>query len=69
VKSFVVRVWTPDQPAGEEGKVLHGLVEHVGSGRSTPFADEQELLAFLREAALADPAAPATSTVTRGGRP
>lgn len=69
MKSFVVRVWTPHRPACEKEKALHGLVEHVGSGRSTPFADEHELLAFLWEATLAGPAAPATSTVTRGGRP
>jgi hypothetical protein len=67
VKTFVVRVWTPAEPAVEEQGALHGLVEHVGSGRSAPFADELELLAFLREATLAEPTA--TPTIAEGGGP
>ena len=66
--TFVVRVWTPRDPSVEEPGALHGLVEHVGSGRSAPFADERELLAFLRGTAVAGAADPPTPTLTPGGR-
>jgi hypothetical protein len=69
VRTFVVRVWTPAEPAVEEQGALRGLVEHVGSGRSAPFADELELLAFLREAVLADSSLPSTPTIAPGGGP
>ncbi len=68
MKTFVVRVWTPGDPAVEEPEALHGLVEHIGSGRSARFAGERELLAFLRGIAAAEPPGPSTPTLTPGGR-
>jgi hypothetical protein len=49
VKTFVVRVWTPPEPVPDTREPLRGLVEHIGSGRSVPFGNEAELLAFLLE--------------------
>lgn len=48
MKTFVVRVWTPTEPA-DDAQTLRGLVERIGSGSSVPFAGEGELLAFLRQ--------------------
>lgn len=66
MKTFVVRLWVATEPAVGALEPLHGVVEHVGSGRSTTFGDDSELLAFLREAEPAEPAAP---TPTKGERP
>jgi hypothetical protein len=55
VNTFVVRVWTASEQPLELDCHLHGTVEHVGSGRSLPFADEGELLAFLRDAEHEEP--------------
>jgi len=66
VNTFVVRLWVATDPPIEAGEPLHGVVEHVGSGRSTPFGNENELLAFLREAEPAEPAEPAPA---KGGQP
>lgn len=44
LESFVVRV-----VAGRAGDPLAGVVEHVRTGCSRPFADEEELLAALRD--------------------
>jgi hypothetical protein len=60
VKTFVVRLWAAVDPADEAHEPLHGVVEHVGSGRSAPFASEDELLAFLRDAAAQGSAEPLT---------
>jgi hypothetical protein len=49
MQTFVVRVWTEAQPARNEIDVLRGVVEHVGSGQTGTFTDDDELLAFLRE--------------------
>lgn len=69
MKTFVVRVWVATGPIVEAGgEALHGVVEHVGSGRSTPFGNANELLAFLREAEPAEPA-PAEPTRVKGGEP
>ncbi len=70
MRTFVVRVWTPTEPFVEEGDPLRGVVEHVGSGRSTPFGSESELLALLRQSDPATPEAtlgPAAPTHTTGG--
>jgi hypothetical protein len=50
VKTFVIRLWIAADPAIEAREPLHGIVEQVGSGRSTSFGSEEELLAFLRAA-------------------
>ena len=49
MQTFVVRVWTEAEPTGSELDVLRGVVEHVGSGQTGTFTDDDELLAFLRE--------------------
>jgi len=49
VQTFVVRLWTPPEPSPRPPDSLRGIVEHLRSGRKGPFADEEELLAFLRE--------------------
>ena len=50
MQTFVVRVWVEPTPGTSGTGTLHGVVEHVGSGGSTTFADDAELLAFLHEA-------------------
>lgn len=58
MKTFVVRVWTPAEPAGTEDQALRGVVEQVGSNCSTTFGDADELIAFLAlEATATQPAA------------
>ncbi len=57
MKSFIVRVWTSDDPLDPGDDGLHGLVEQVGSGRSTAFGDVGELVAFLSQPAPPGPAA------------
>lgn len=61
VKTFVVRLFVPAEPAPSAGDAsFHGLVEEIGSTRSGGFADGEELLAFLatstagREAELSE---------------
>lgn len=50
MQTFVVRVWSPTpKPSEPELDRLCGVVEELGSGRSTTFADDGELLAFLLE--------------------
>ena len=49
METFVLRVWTPASGnPGADATSLHGLVEHVRSGDSTPFTGEEELLRLLR---------------------
>jgi hypothetical protein len=49
METFVIQIRTqPQDEAEPSARELHGLVEHVGSGRRQPFADTRELLAFLR---------------------
>ena len=48
-RTFVVRVWQPE-PSGGTTLGLRGVVEHLQSGDSVAFSDEDALLAFLREA-------------------
>jgi hypothetical protein len=51
VTTFVVRLWTPTEPLPGERDALRGVVEHVGSGRATPFGSDDELLDLLRAGA------------------
>ena len=49
---FVIRLWVPAAAAGDGAAVepgLHGVVSHVGSGRSETFRDGRELLRRLIE--------------------
>ncbi len=50
METFVVRVWTPaDREEVVGGSlVLHGVVEHAGSGRQQRFRSDTELLTLLR---------------------
>jgi hypothetical protein len=47
VETFVVRVWTGDEPNAAQGGGLRGVVEHVSSGGQEPFADAGRLIALL----------------------
>jgi hypothetical protein len=48
VETFVVRVWTGDEPDAAQGGGLRGVVEHVSSGGQAPFADAGQLMALLQ---------------------
>jgi hypothetical protein len=49
-RTFVVRVWTAGEPdAASVPLHLGGVVEDMGSGESSPFRDEAELLERLRD--------------------
>jgi hypothetical protein len=50
METFVVRAWRSagdDDPA-RQGDTLRGVVEHVGTGTTAPFQDEEQLIDFLR---------------------
>jgi hypothetical protein len=47
-ETFVLRLWETPDLARREAEALRGVVRHIRSGRSTTFADEESLLAFLR---------------------
>jgi hypothetical protein len=49
VDTFVIRLWSPADPATHTGDGPHGVARHVGTGRAAPFRDGGELLALLRE--------------------
>ncbi|MGH3111169.1 MAG: hypothetical protein ACRDQT_09655 [Gaiellaceae bacterium] len=51
MQTFVVRVRVEPTGRANGTASLHGVVEHVGSGGATTFADDSELLSFLHEAA------------------
>jgi hypothetical protein len=52
VETFVIRVGTPaEQTADSDLHDIHGLVEHVRTGRRTAFRESRELIAFLQIAA------------------
>jgi hypothetical protein len=55
MQTFVVRVWVPAEPtdASASGE-LHGVVEHVATGRSRRFAGADELVSFIENARSAD---------------
>jgi len=46
--TFVVRLWQPPDASRGTTLGLRGVVEHLRSGESTAFGDEDTLLAFLR---------------------
>lgn len=50
MQTFIVRLWVPSNLTPETDETLRGVVEQLGSGLSTPFADDDELLAILRQA-------------------
>lgn len=57
METFVVRVWLPAQASSDrepELVRLHGLVEHVGTGRSSAFQGLDELEALLLSTARRD---------------
>ena len=47
MQTFVVRVWSAASEANGAGG-LHGVVQHVASGREETFKGDGELLDFLR---------------------
>lgn len=51
MEAFVVRVWrsavSDSDGSSEPSSALRGLVQHVGSGRSTPFRSAEELMRSL----------------------
>ena len=49
MQTFVVRLWEPAGAPHAGAEMLHGVVEHLGSGLSETFTDDAELLTFLRE--------------------
>ena len=49
VDSFVIRLWSPADPAAPPDDAPHGVIQHVGTGRSSAFRDGDELLALLRD--------------------
>ena len=71
METFVIRVWLPGQSDREPAvglTRLHGMVEHVGTGRSSAFTGLDELEALLLSAVQRDrrpawppPAAPSES--------
>jgi hypothetical protein len=50
METFVVRAWrsTGDDDAAGGDDTLRGVVEHVGTGATAPFQDEEQLIDFLR---------------------
>jgi hypothetical protein len=50
MQTFVLRVWVEPAEGRNAPGTLHGVVEHVGSGGSTTFTDDGELLTYLQEA-------------------
>jgi 2-polyprenyl-6-methoxyphenol hydroxylase-like FAD-dependent oxidoreductase len=49
VDTFVIRLWSPADPAADTGDAPHGIARHVGTGRAGAFRDGDELIALLRE--------------------
>ena len=49
MQTFVVRLWEPAGARDAGAEMLHGVVEHLGSGLSQTFTNDGELLTFLRE--------------------
>jgi hypothetical protein len=49
VDTFVIRLWSPADPAADAGDAPHGIARHVATGRSAPFRDGGELLTLLRD--------------------
>ena len=70
MQTFVVRLWEPAGAPGADVELLHGVVEHLGSGISQTFTNDGELLTFLRErgAFVVLLAVPADSPLAEGAR-
>ena len=49
-QTFVVRLWGQPAPPGSSARDLRGVVEHVQSGDSVAFGDQNSLLSFLESA-------------------
>lgn len=47
METFVVRLWVPGESGYPADPALRGVVSHVASGCSEPFAGADELLAFV----------------------
>jgi hypothetical protein len=47
VDTFVIRLWSPADPATPTGDA-RGIARHVGTGRAAAFRDGAELLELLR---------------------
>lgn len=50
METFVIRVWVPANDGGAPSEpvgTLHGIVEHIGSGRRTPFTGHEQLCEFI----------------------
>jgi hypothetical protein len=47
METFVVRIWVPAEAADARLSELHGVVEHIGSGRSRRFAGSTQLISFI----------------------
>ena len=45
METFVVRVWVPAE--GVAPAPMRGTVQHVTTGETTPFTDEDELVSLL----------------------
>ena len=47
--TFVIRLWSPADPAAACADDPRGVARHVATGRTGAFRDGTELLALLRE--------------------
>jgi hypothetical protein len=47
VETYVVQIWNQSDKEASSSGDLRGYVEHVDSGRRSPFRDSGELLAFF----------------------
>lgn len=45
--TFVVRLWTPGSCDEAAPSGVHGTVQHVASGRASPFRSGEQLLSLL----------------------
>jgi hypothetical protein len=53
METFVLRIWVPADAADTSSSDLHGVVEHVSSGRNRRFMGSTELVAFIEDACAA----------------
>jgi hypothetical protein len=69
METFLVRVWVPsEEPASDA--TLHGLAQHVRSGRATAFTEGEQLCSWLGVMAAEQGGAGGhrTAAVGKGGR-
>jgi hypothetical protein len=45
--TFIVRLWVPAESDGVSAGAVHGMVQHVATGRRSPFTGPDELIALL----------------------